>query len=670
VISTFRKLFEPIKIGKVEIKNRIAMAPMGLAGVFKENGSPGRRVIDYLLERARGGIGLIITGNFKVENKINAMIPGHSFISHAVLAPFSELAEAVHAFGSKIFIQLSGGMGRVGNPMGSQISYCERPPAPSPVPSYWNPKVICRELKTEEVEYIVESFGKAAEICAAAGMDGVEIHGVHEGMLIDQFAIALFNKRTDKYGGDLRGRLRFATEIVKEIKKKVGKDFPVGLRFSIKSYIKDWNQGGLPDEEFEEKGRDTEEGLEAAKILEEAGYDALDADAGSFEAWYWAQPPLYQKHGLYLPLTGKLRKVVKIPVIVSGRMEIPELAEKAIEEGLADMVALGRGVLADPYWVKKIEEGRAEYIRPCLGCHDGCGGRIMLGRPVSCAVNPAAGRERDYKLEPTQKRKKVIVVGGGVSGLEVARIASLRGHQVTLFEKSTSLGGHLIEASVPDFKKDLERLLAWYKLEMEDLNTSLKIRLGVECTEELIRMENPDITILATGSKPILPDFHGIYKDKVATAPDVLLGRKEVGQKVVVVGGGLIGCETALWLVKQGKKVTIAETLGELMVGGLPVPHPNRMMLLDLLKLNRVDTITHHSLLEVTDQSVLVISKESQRKELESDTVVLTLGLKSDNTLYKALLGKISNLYLIGDAREPRNIMGSIWDAYEVARVI
>jgi 2-enoate reductase len=262
------------------------------------------------------------------------------------------------------------------------------------------------------------------------------------------------------------------------------------------------------------------------------------------------------------------------------------------------------------------------------------------------------------------------VVGGGVSGLEAARVASLRGHQVTLFEKSTSLGGHLIEASVPDFKKDLERLLAWYKVELEDLSINLKVRLGVECTEELIRMENPDITILATGSKPILPDFPGIYKDKVATAPDVLLGRKEAGQKVVVVGGGLIGCETALWLVKQGKKVTIVETLGELMVGGLPVPHPNRMMLLDLLKLNRVDTITYHSLFEVTDQSVLVISKESQRKELESDTVVLTLGLESDHTLYKALLGKISNLYLIGDSREPRNIMGSIWDAYEVARVI
>lgn len=213
-----------------------------------------------------------------------------------------------------------------------------------------------------------------------ADIDGVEIHAVHEGYLLDQFTIAFFNRRTDKYGGDLMGRLRFPIEIVKAIKKAAGEDFPVALRFSVKSFIKDWNQGGLPGEDFVEKGRDVEEGLKAAKILEAAGYDAFNADGGSYDAWYWAHPPTYQVHGLYLPLIEELKKVVKVPVIVAGRMELPELAEKVLEEGKADMVGIGRGLLADPYWVKKVEEDRVEDILPCTGCHDGCLGRIFLGR--------------------------------------------------------------------------------------------------------------------------------------------------------------------------------------------------------------------------------------------------------------------------------------------------
>jgi 2-enoate reductase len=293
----FRKMFEPIRIGEVEITNRIAMAPMAIWGLLDPDGNLGKRGIEYYIERARGGVGLIVTGNFRVEKDIEAVHRGAPLISPASVAPFAELAEAVHALGSKIFVQLTAGFGRVGHPS----MFRKQPVGPSAIPNYWDPTVTSRELTTEEVEQLVTCFGGAAEILAMAEIDGVEIHAVHEGYLLDQFTMSLFNRRDDKYGGDLRGRLTFPIDIVQEIKGKVGQDFPVQLRFSIKSFIKDWRQGGLPGEKFEEKGRDVEEAIQAAQILEQAGYDSFDADAGSYEAWYWAHPPVYQEHGLYLP---------------------------------------------------------------------------------------------------------------------------------------------------------------------------------------------------------------------------------------------------------------------------------------------------------------------------------------------------------------------------------
>lgn len=457
--TTKSRLFEPIRISKVNLKNRIAMAPMGIIGLADSQGGFSDRAVDYYVERAKGGTGLIITGLVKIENEIEGSadprIPIVSLNHRHFRQTSAELTEAVHAYGTKLFLMLTAGSGRSANPAG----LLKQPVAPSAIPNYWNPNITCRELTTAEVERLVLDFGRAAEMAVESGFDGVEIHAVHEGYLVDQFTIALFNRRTDKYGGDLRGRLTFPIEIVREIKKRAGKDFPVSLRFSIKSYVKDWNKGGLPDEDFVERGRDTQEGLEAAKMLEAAGYDSFNADAGTYDAWYWPHPPRYQEHGLYLPLTEQLKKVVKVPVIVAGRLEIPELAEKALDNNQADIIALGRGLLADPYWPKKVRAGKIQNIRPCLGCHDGCMGRINLGRPLSCAVNPACGRERQYTIQPARETKKVMVIGGGVAGMEVARIATMRGHQVILYEKNRELGGHVIEASVPDFKKDDARLL-------------------------------------------------------------------------------------------------------------------------------------------------------------------------------------------------------------------
>jgi len=659
--KNFKKIFEPIKIGRVEIKNRIAMAPMGILGLINPDGSPGPRAIDYYLERARGGVGLIITSVFKVENEIDSMLPVFPLLSFGALSPLTELAEAVHALGTKVFVQLTAGVGRVGTPRVLR----GQPVSASAIPNYWQPDVSCRELRTEEVEKFVASFGLAAQILAFAGIDGIELHG-HEGYLLDQFTASIWNKRTDQYGGSLAGRLKFPVEVLREIKKRVGDDFPVTYRFGLKHYIKGLNTAALPAEKYTEAGRDIEEGLQMARMLEEAGFDGLHVDAGCYDSWYWAHPPTYQEHGCMVEMAARVKKVVKVPVIAVGRLEIPELAEKVLEEGKADIVALGRGLLTDPFWVRKVAEGRPEKIRPCLGCHDGCLGRIFSGKPLSCTVNPAAGREKTYASQRAEEPKKVIVAGGGVAGLEAARTASLRGHRVILYEKAQVLGGCLVPGSVPPFKRDLQDLLRWYESELRDCRVGIK--LGNAATSDIIENEKADVVIIATGGKAIIPSVPGIAQENVATASEVLLGKKPAGEKVAVVGGGLVGCETAIWLAQQGKRITLVEMLPELMIRN-PVPHANRMMVLDMLRFNRVEIMTGARLAEVTADGLLIETR-SEKKDVKGDTIVLAIGLEPDEELYRALLGKIPNLYLIGDAREARNIMGAIWDAYEVARAI
>jgi 2-enoate reductase len=662
------KLFEPIKIGKLEIKNRIAMAPMANLGHVTPNGSLTKRAIDYYVERAKGGTGLIITGAVKVENEIEKLkMPSFPCITTnpvQFIETASELVEHVHAYDAKIFIQVTLGLGRSGAP---GFLDCE-PVAPSAIPNYWDPSVTCRELTTKEVERMVKRFGEAAHIAIAAGFDGMEIHAVHEGYLLDQFTIAMFNRRTDKYGGDLKGRLTLPIEIVKEIKDKAGKEFPVCLRYSIKSYVKDWRQGGLPGEEFHEMGRDLNEGLEAAKILEQAGYDAFNADAGTYDAWYWAHPPLYQEHGCYLPLTEKLKQVVKVPVIVAGKMDIPELAEKSLQEGKLDMVCIGRGLLTDPYWPQKVLEGKNESIRPCIGCHTGCMGRMFIAKPECCTVNPAVCREKEYEITLANKKKKVMIIGGGIAGMEAARVCSLRGHDVALYEKTNRLGGHLNEGSKPDFKKDDKRLLDWYKHELKEQN--IKINMETEVDVNLIEKEKPDAVIVATGSNPLKIDFPGADKDNVAYAAEILEGTKRPGKDVLVIGGGLVGCETALYLAKQGSRVTIVEMMGELMAAGEPVPHMNKTMLIDLLKFYKVDVILNAHLMEVLDGSAMISEGPSKKRNIKADTVVLSVGYTPEDKLFKNLNGKFKELYHIGDSRKVADFKNAIWDAYDIARRI
>lgn len=661
----YSNLFEPFKIGKLEIKNKFVMAPMGPGGLSTADGAFNEKGVEYYVERAKGGTGLIITGICYVENEIEkkAMptMPCPTLNPVNFIKTAAQMTERVHAYDSKIFLQLTAGFGRVGIPailLGDAV-------APSPIDNFWNPKIMCRELTTEEVETMVKKFAEASVVAKMSGYDGVEIHAVHEGYLLDQFTISLFNKRTDKYGGDLAGRLRFPIEIVKAIKKACGDDFPVSLRYSVKSYIKGIRQGGLPQEEFQELGRDTDEGLEVAKILEEAGYDAFNADAGTYDSWYWNHPPMYHERGLYLPLTEKLMKAVNVPVLVAGRMDSPELASSALEEGKADAIVIGRGLLADPHLPNKIKSGQISDIRPCLACHDGCMGRIAQVKPLSCAVNPQAGREAEYGIKPAEKIKSVMIVGGGVAGMEAARVCALRGHKVSIYEQSDKLGGTLLAGGVPDFKEDDLRLVHWYEKQLKDLKVNE--HLNTKVTKELVDAIDPDTIIAATGYTPKQLKVPGI--EKAIQATDALLGKKQVKDKVVVIGGGLVGCELALWFAKQGKQVTIVEVLENILSAGLPIPHMNSSMLEDLLKFYNVEIMTSTSLVAVKDTEAVVETKSGE-KSIEADSVVMAIGYNPDNSLYKQIAPDRAEAYLLGDARKVQNIMSAIWDAYEVARNI
>lgn len=456
-------------------------------------------------------------------------------------------------------------------------------------------------------------------------------------------------------------RLRVATEIVKGIKKMCGNDFTVSLRYSLKSCMKGLRQGGLPGEDYMEAGRDIEEGIDAAKILEAAGYDILNVDVGTYDSWYWNHPPMYFEKGVYNEFGRILKQHVNVPIILAGRMDDPDMANAAIGD-CCDMVSYGRPLLADPEYVTKIRYGREDEVRPCLGCHDGCLGRIANG-PISCAVNPACGREEIYGFSSALRKKHILVIGGGVAGLEVARVSALRGHKVTLAEKSSALGGNLIPGGAPEFKHFDHDLVEYYSRQMELLG--VEVQMNTTITAENASQYCADTIIVATGSTPIKLSFNG---DMVAVqAEDILLSKIESGDNVVVVGGGLVGCETALWLAQKGKKVTVLEMTPHILGGHGKIPHMNQFMLEDLLSYHKV-TIYTSTVIESTSKDSVVIKANDTTSKIPCDTLITCVGYRANDTLYQQLSTNDVPVHNIGDSNKVGNIMYAIWDAYELAR--
>ena len=648
------KLFEPGWIGKLKLKNRLAMAPMAIGGLVEPDGRFSEQAIAYYRERARGGTGLIITGLATVESEIernllNGWAAFPRMDSGAYIPRLSKLADAVHDHGAKLAIQLTAGFGRVAPQF---LLRQGRPPAPSVVPCFHNPKESTREMTLEEIQRMIKAFATAARVAQSAGADAVELHG-HEGYLLDQFMTALWNKRTDRYGGDLAGRLRFPQEVIAAIKKATGQNFPLIYRVGLDHYL--------------EGGRRLEEGIEVAKRLESFGVDALHVDAGCYETWDWAHPPLYHQPGCLADMAAAAKQAVKIPVIAVGRLGYPELAEQLLQEGKADFIALGRALLADPEWPEKVRLKQAQYIRPCIGDHEGCLGRTFKGKPLSCSVNPAVGLEDELKLSPAAKALRVLVVGGGPAGMEAARVAAIRGHEVSLLEQGDRLGGTLIPGAVPAFKKDLRQLMDYFERQLP--RVGVEIKLGQEATPQSIMDAGAEVVILATGAKPFMPELPGITKPHVVSAIDLLMGKASPSARanVIVLGGGEVGCETAVHVAERGCRVTLIEALPQVLRG---VFEANRLQLLRMLQGHQVRVLANTCLQEVKDSSVLVRSHDGAIEEIPATMVVVAIGSTPRTELLTALSESLPRVHAIGDCVTPRSVFAAFWEAYRLARLI
>ncbi len=682
----YEALFTPWKIGNVEIKNRIVMCPMGgtsLFGWFELTGCGfDKEAAKLFLERANNNVGLIIPGIAPLRDTFWGK---WLWQNPKMFEELKEFMDEIHKTGAKLFIQLTAGMGRswaitelIGPLHKNKFTRAILKPildtshelaSPSEQPARWAPDIICPEMTKHQIHEIIEAFAKTAKLCRDAGVDGVEVHAVHEGYLLDQFAIEFFNKRTDEYGGSFENRYRFAAEVVKAIKAECGEDFPVSLRYSVESKMKGFREGAVPGEKYIEVGRNMEESERAAKYLQDAGYDMLNADNGTYDSWYWAHPPMYMPQNCNLDDVAHIKKFVDIPVVCAGRME-PDVGAKAVAEGRIDGVGIARQFLADGEWVTKLIEDRIEDIRPCICCHAGCFNfssskghyntqdltdTMGLAR---CALNPETMQSKKYYVKPAKKAKNVAVIGGGIGGMEAAILLTKRGHKVTIYEKTDKLGGVFVAAAAPSFKEKDRELIAWYIREVQKL--PIEVKLNTEIKD--ISAIKADEIIIATGAKAKRIPIPGV--EKSVEAVDYLLGNKTVGNKVVVIGGGLTGCEIAYDLYLQGKEPVVVEMQDDLITTpGICLA--NTSYLRDFFNANKVAVHLETGVKEIKDGAVVIADKNGNTSEISCDSVVLSVGYNP-----APIAKKSKHVHIIGDAQNVGNLRTVIWGAWDVCMKI
>ncbi len=672
-------LFEPWKIGNCEIKNRIVMTSMGGTSLFgwMEINHFDKEAAKFLLDKAEHDVGLILPG---IQPVYNPMLGQWLYKKKSMYKKVKPFMDEIHSHGAKLFVQLTAGFGRsftisptmeklytnkflraLSKPVMNFDKICA---SSSASPNRWSDKVPSREMTIKEIHHFVEAFAKTSKLLKEAGVDGVEIHAVHEGYLLDQFTLQYVNKRTDEYGGSFENRYRFPVEIVKAIKKECGEDFPVSLRYSVLSKTKGFNSGALPGEDYVEAGRDMAESEKAAKYLQDAGYDMLNCDNGTYDAWYWAHPPIYMPENCNLAEVEHIKNFVSIPVVAAGRMD-PFVGAEAVKEGKIDAVGFARPFLADGSWVTKLKDGHPEEIRPCICCHNGCFNMCHYKgtsndqsledslHMARCAVNAETMNSVAHHIEKAAKPKNIVVIGGGIGGMESARVAALRGHKVSLYEKSDHLGGVFVPASQASFKGKLRDLLAWYELQMKELGIDVHLNSEIKDLSSL----KADEYIVATGSKPRRFPLKG--GEKAMDAIDYLMG-KEVGQKVAVIGGGLTGCEVAYELFLSGKEPIIVEMKDDL-VKQTGICMANSQYLRDFFAWKKVPVYLSSKLKEVKDGSILMDTPEGE-KEVACDSVILSAGYVSTPAFTES-----KNVHLVGDCLSVGNLRSVIWRAYEVA---
>ena len=682
--AKYESLFTPWKVGNVEIKNRIVMCPMGgtsLFGWFELTGCHfDKEAAKLFLERAQNNVGLIIPGIAPLRDTFWGK---WLWQNPKMFDELKVFMDEIHKTGAKLFVQLTAGMGRswaitelvaplhknkftraIVKPI---IDTSHELASPSPLPSRWDPEITTPEMTKEQIHEIIEAFAKTAKLCKDAGVDGVEIHAVHEGYLLDQFTMEWTNKRTDEYGGSFENRYRFPVEIVQAIKKVCGEDFPVSLRYSVESKVKGFREGAVPGETYTEAGRCMEESEKAAKYLQDAGYDMLNADNGTYDSWYWAHPPMYMPQNCNLEDVAHIKKFVGIPVVCAGRME-PEVGAQAVAEGKIDAVGVARQFLADGAWVTKLMEDRLEDIKPCICCHSGCFNfssskghantqdltdTMGLAR---CAINAETMQSKKHYIKPAKKVKNIAVVGGGIGGMETAIVCAKRGHKVTLYEKSGELGGVFIAAAAPSFKEKDRALIVWYRREMAKY-PNIAVKLNTEVKD--IASLGADEVVIATGSKANRIPVPGV--EKGIQAVDFLLDKVQVGENVTIIGGGLTGCEIAYELYLQGKKPTIVEMLDDLIcTPGICLA--NTSFLRDFFKANQVPVHLETAVCEIKDDSVVVKDKDGNQFSIAADSVILSTGYKP-----QPLATKSKHVHIVGDACKVGNLRTVIWQAWDVA---
>lgn len=642
-----RNLFQPIKIGNMTLKNRIVMAPIG-TGYDDPVGYVSERNIAYYVARARGGVGMITTEGACVDYPQGSAGGGFVIDGDRYSRGLSKLAEAIRKEGAHACQQLI----HAGRYSPAKVTGVQAV-APSAIASRYTGEMP-RELTILEIEAIIDKFAEAAVTAQRAGFSAVELVG-NSGYLISQFMSAITNKRTDRFGGDAAGRATFLVEIIKAIRERVGTGFPISCKLSIDEFM------GVPNS--------IEDSKIIASTAEKAGADIIHCWAGWHEASV-PMMPMSVRRGAFVYLAEAIKKVVNVPVTTVGRINDPKLADQILGEGKADLVAMGRALIADPEMPNKAREGRFDEIRMCIGCclclesaiHSARDGTRRSG--VICTVNAEVGREGQSELKPAARQKDVLIIGSGPAGMEAARVLATRGHRPTIWEKQRKSGGNVNLASTPPHKEEIENVNRYLHRQMDMLG--VRIEYDKKATVGDVLQSGYMEVVIATGALPIIPSVPGIDKVHVVTALEVLKG-SETGERVVVVGGGLIGCETAEFLVEKGKKVTIAEMLEKM---GADIGPATRWFMLERLKKLGIKMLTKSKLAAVTDSGIIV-DQDGTKQSIEAATVVIATGMAPETEMHQSLKALLPpdrevNLHLIGDCAGARRISDAIREGWEV----